>query len=635
MNAVENKEIKIVDICEINKENILNDAVFYWLFDMADEVTRFRTKNKLIEMATEYKCQTEFKGLYKAHEKEFNKLKKELSENNGNQKKNKGYTTHFDDRYPMLYSGVWVADENGICTYSENGTILACYHPVTIVNFFENVQTGEEKVRLAFKRNGRWKEITPNKDVIASNSKIVSLSNVGLSVTSETARALVRYLSDIEGLNGVGIPVKKSTTKLGWIDVDGKQQFIPFDDSVAFDGEEKFKNIFEAISTAGKADAWIEYVKSIRRKGRIEPRIMLAASFASVTVKICHALPFLLNLFGLSGCGKTVAELIAASVWGNPDKDSGLLGDFLTTPVAIEARSDLLNHLPLILDDTSKVSKRLQDDFSELIYTLCNGTGKDRSNQNLGLRRTNNWTNCILTTGEHPIVSDAAQGGAINRVIEVQVGDTNIFEDGHSTAEFFKNNYGHIGKMFIDAIKDIGFDEVRRIQRTFESILMEDEDRLQKQCISMSLILAADSIASAYIFKDGMELNVGDVVPYIKKSSDISEDEKCLEFIYGEIIKNQNRFRSHDNASPYPEVWGRIVEETNRVYIIKGIFDKLLKDAGYSPKAFTRWAETKGLIERSSDRYARKVKVIPEVGKTVWCVDLKWEDDLDGFSEID
>lgn len=630
---VESEELKIVDISEVDKDNILNDAVFYWLFDMDDEVERFRTKSLLEELARGYKCLTEFKGLFTAHQKEYNKQQKEIAESAGNDNKKKGYKTNFGDKYPMLYSGVWIADKNGVYTYSEKGKTLACYHPITIVNFFENAQTGEEKVRIAFKRNGRWKEITPNKDVISSNSKIVSLANAGLSVTSETSRALVRYLSDLEGLNASGIPVKVSTTKLGWMKYQDELKFIPYDDDITFDGEEKFKNVFESVSSSGEYADWVDYVKNIREDGRLEPRIMLAASFASVLVSICNALPFIVNLHGLSEGGKTVSLMLAASVWGNPDKDSGYMGDFLTTPVAIEARADLLNHLPMILDDTSKVSKRMQDDFSELVYTLCNGTGKDRSNQSLGLRRTNNWTNCALTSGEHPIISDTAQGGAINRVIEVTTEMSKIFPDGHAAAEFFKGHYGHAGRRFVDAIKDAGIDKVKEMQRYYEKMLMEDKDRLQKQCISMSLILTADTLASGYIFEDSNALTTEDVAKFIKKESDISEDEKCLEYLYGKIVENQGRFVTDESSSAYPEVWGRISERENRVYIIQSTFERIIRDAGYSPKSFSRWADAKGLIKHEKNRNYRSVRIIPG-GKPIRVFDIEWKDNLDDFDEI-
>ena len=59
--------------------------------------------------------------------------------------------------------------------------------------------------------------------MISSANKIVNLSKLGVSVTSENARLLVKYLSDVENLNDDEIPVQKSSSKLGWIG-DG---FIP------------------------------------------------------------------------------------------------------------------------------------------------------------------------------------------------------------------------------------------------------------------------------------------------------------------------------------------------------------------------------------------------------------------------
>ena len=78
------------------------------------------------------------------------------------------------------------------------GETLACYHPILPVQRLVNAETGKEKVKLAFKKGARWKEIIVDKGIIASNNKIVSLADYGVSVTSETSKALVRYLSDLE-----------------------------------------------------------------------------------------------------------------------------------------------------------------------------------------------------------------------------------------------------------------------------------------------------------------------------------------------------------------------------------------------------------------------------------------------------
>ena len=136
--------------------------------------------------------------------------------------------------------------------------------------------------------------------------------------------------------------------------------------------------------------------------------------------------------------------MVAASIWANPD-ESAYIGDFKTTEVALEAKADMLNHLPMILDDTSKTSSRIRDNFEGMVYDMCSGKGKSRSNKELGINRENRWRNCILTNGERPLNSYVSQGGAINRILEVECKD-NVYEDPQETAELVKKNYGMAGK---------------------------------------------------------------------------------------------------------------------------------------------------------------------------------------------
>ena len=114
----------------------------------------------------------------------------------------------------------WIAGEGGI--FLRNPTtgytdILACYHPILPIERLKNLETGEEQIKLAYKRNGRWDEIIVPKTMVTSANKIVSLSGRGIAVTSENAKYLVRYLADVENANEEHIAVQYSTSKLGWI----------------------------------------------------------------------------------------------------------------------------------------------------------------------------------------------------------------------------------------------------------------------------------------------------------------------------------------------------------------------------------------------------------------------------------
>ena len=232
-----------------------------------------------------------------------------------------------------MYCGAWIADDRGV--FAQNsGRVdeVACYHPILPVERLRNLETGEEQIKLSYRRNNQWHDIVVPKTMITSANKIVALSGRGIAVTSENAKLLVKYLADVENGNDDYIDVQYSTSKLGWIN----DQFIPYDTDIIFDGDNRFKQTFESVSEHGSFDVWLNHVRELRETGRMEVKFLLAASFASVLVHILGGLPFFVDLWGETEGGKTVSLMVAASVWANPD-ESRYIGDFKTTDVALEA----------------------------------------------------------------------------------------------------------------------------------------------------------------------------------------------------------------------------------------------------------------------------------------------------------
>lgn len=58
-------------------------------------------------------------------------------------------------------------------------------------------------------------------------------------------------------------------------------------------------------------------------------------------------------------------------------------------------------------------------------------------NKELGVNRENRWQNCILVNGERSLNSYVNQGGAINRIVEVECGEK-VYEDPQETADIVK-----------------------------------------------------------------------------------------------------------------------------------------------------------------------------------------------------
>jgi hypothetical protein len=176
-------------------------------------------------------------------------------------------------------SDTWFCDERGITGVDRYGfEIVACPHPILPILKLKNIDTGITKVKLIYKTYDRWESIIVEKKVLSSATAIIELSNSNVSVSSENAKNLVKYLQDIEHLNREKIEVKNSVSRLGWIDGEG---FSPYVKNLIFDGDINFKTFFESVQEKGSYDKWLELTKAIRQNG-IVARIILASSFASV-----------------------------------------------------------------------------------------------------------------------------------------------------------------------------------------------------------------------------------------------------------------------------------------------------------------------------------------------------------------
>ena len=363
-----------------DRKGILSEEVFVEIFEQDDAIRRAQMLLSFQDRAKELGVKGQFDTMVKAFEKTEREMQKKqqqsqtLIEN----------WTNFTGKYDSMKCGSWLAADNGIRTFNKDysNEVVVCYHPILPIGRLRNLETGEEQIQLAYKRNHRWTEITVPKDIISSANKIVSLSKLGVAVTSENAKLMVKYLSDVENLNDDDIPVRRSSSKLGWIG----EGFLPYDTDVIFDGDGSFGQVYESIRERGSWQDWLDHVRELRRSGRPEIKFSLAASFASILVNRLGALPFIVDLWGETEGGKSVSMMLAASVWANPDGGQ-YIGDFKTTDTQLEIRADLLNHLPMMLDDTSKTSSRIRDNFEGVVYDLCSGKGKSRSNKELGIRR--------------------------------------------------------------------------------------------------------------------------------------------------------------------------------------------------------------------------------------------------------
>lgn len=523
--------------------------------------------------------------------------------------------TAFTGQPMELATGQWRADDFGVTRGFGNEESVVCPHPIMPVGSLVNVDTGVEKVKIAYcKGDRRWRTIIVDRKTIASRQKIIDLADVGIAVTSETAPDLVRYLAEVETLNYDVLPSELSTSRLGWIPGEG---FAPYVDELVFDGEVAFRKMYAAVTPHGSFDKWIDAVKTARQHGTIF-RIVLAASFASTLVDVFDALPFFVHLWGGAGSGKTVGLMLAASVWANPAMGE-YVHSFNSTAVGHEMKAGFLNSLPLILDELQVLKNK--SDTDQLIYQLCEGVGKSRGAKSGGLQHTHTWRNCIITTGEQPIINHNSGTGAALRVVEIDCKDERLFEDPRGTLAVVRKNYGHAGKLFVSLIQTPEASEMaHRLQQEFCAQIVDRSDVEDKQAISASLILTADALIEQFIFHDGIRLTVDDISEYLTTKSESNANERAYYWLLDFIDCNPARFNPNSAGEYMGECWGYI--DSEYAYINKTVFDAKMLDAGYNPQAFLSWAKRNRLIRADEKQFSR-LKRIPGARRPMRCVWLK------------
>lgn len=598
------------------KEDFLTPAPYEELYKYHADPFVHATKLEEMSVYAEGKKFRAFKTMYKNYIQSLKAQQNDVYVDN---------VTRFSGQPLELNAGDWDAGEDGVFRKGANGMEYACLHPVMPVERLVNVDTGEEKLKLAFRKGGVWRKLIADKTVLASTSKVTELAGSGLAVTSQNARSFVQYISELENLNYSLIPEIKCVGRLGWIDEHG---FSPYMDGIVFDGEDEYRDRFESVAEKGSYAAWLEAVRSIRKTECIATRIILAASFASILVKPCGCLPFFLHIWSTSEIGKTVGMMLAASVWANPEMGR-YIQSFNATSVGKELGATFLNSLPLMLDELQMEDNNDRDKVQKIVYALAEGIGRNRGKRTGGLQKTGTWRNCIMTTGEGPINDECAAAGAVNRVIDLYCQDMKLFAhntvgDAKAVAQFLQKNYGFAGKRFVQAFLEPGnMEKAVSLQNCFAAAISSAGDVTDKQSASAALVLAADALAEEWIFQDGVHLLPEDIVPYLATRNDIDQNRRALEFLYDQAAINAIHFDPHRASEKGIEIWGDV--DPKYIYIIKPVFDSLLRKNGFNSKSFLEWAKRKKLIRTEASKKNPKDTVahrIPGLSSSPRCVFL-------------
>lgn len=613
------------DISKLEMNDLVSDDTIKELFQDTESEAQLSIKlTPYIARARELKALGQFMTFINSCKAEKRKLAKSQAPTMHQEKPPIVFETD-DESYSFRVGGYELIDgaiyKEVIGTF--NNLVKICSRPMFPVKILTNIKDNSVKVKLCYQDDFmRWQNKTFGQEVISNSRSIGQLSQYGFDITSENAKDVVKLLTELKNNNLEVISRGYSASSFGWQRFNGNSIFLPYDKEIEFDGYERFFTLSNSLESKGEYDKWFLQVADMRASGRKEPLVYLVAAFASVLLKPLNMLPFIVNLWTATGRGKTVALMMACSVWANPE-EGAYLTDPTSTRVALEQRLGVLNSLPMMIDDLSKMKDGKDEDFTSLIYFLCAGKGKERSNVNLGMEVVTTWKNVIMTNMERPLATETMKGGAINRILDFESEPGSYFTNpkgqdiGNKVVECVKNNYGFAGRQFVEIVKNIPAEELKK-RFNDKKILINQKaaeqncKKEEKQVAPMALMLLTAELIESEIFQDGVLLDVDWCINQLKDVDEVSEDQRAYNILMEEVgagrFKNfgQHGIRDVDLQYKVLDRWGFIDIGNDLVCLYSFAYAQIAQKRNFSTISLAKWAKANNLLVHDKDKLTKK-----------------------------
>lgn len=539
----------------------------------------------------------------------------------------------------------WLYSEKGISKISEKTALpqLVCRTPIILTQRIKSLETGEEKIEIAFKRDDSWQTAIFPRSTVFTSRGITALADLGCTITSENAKMVVRFLECLESENIDIITKAESTSTFGW---QPRGRFLPgHGDDIVIDVDPSMRGWVAAYHKNGTFDEWVALMEPHRNRDKF--RFILASSFTAPLLRLLSQRIFFVYNWGDSRGGKSAGLKAALSVWGNPEK---LMVNFNATQVALERLAAFYNDLPLGIDERQLAGKG-QESIEKIVYMIASGTGRTRGAKGGGLQSSSTWRTVCLATGEEPLSRSSTETGVSTRVLEVYGGP---FEDEQSAADMHQKSceqYGWAGDYFIECL--LRTDEksiLENYHRMVDEINKVAGDINGSHIAGIAAVALADSMIEDWIFhnrepqrerqeeKETLMINDSSWSRSLRMAQSIIKEQldtgmeddvngNATQYIVDWILSNKAYFA----VSSIGTSFGILDEEQNTVYIYPSILNQMLEKADFSPRKTLKYWGQKGIIGTGKEANGKKVySVIKKIsGRACRMVEFH----LDGFSK--
>ena len=455
----------------------------------------------------------------------------------------------------------------------------ACGRPVAINRLLEPIDEsgwdGIERVEIVFESERGWKRKVVERETLLNKNKAIALTNDGVDITSDRASAFTGYMSSMLKESSIrgAIPSRKSSRKMA-LYKDGKLLLPYRDPEFYFEKKSSMPNLVNALQAHGESekmkenrDAWFKEFKKIRAEKNGMFNFLTASSLCAPIIGMIGTIDgFVCNVVGVTECGKSVAEYVTATIWGSYKHSDGFVIGAKNTSTAFETYADVLNCLPLTIDDYSKLKEKEKEDFKQIIYEIANGIGKGRATKDMGLRAMASYSLNLIVTSEEPL-RERAGGGATNRLLTYMADSECPWTPDRATEmmNFFSTNYGHAGVEYIQILNDLGREKVQCMIKVHRDELIEaakGQKKTMKQINAMAVLLTADEIAADMLFEDKIKITTEQALDILDDESVVRAEAQAYEKIVDKIFSNRQHFQGLVELDKLTgDLWGKFVRE--------------------------------------------------------------------------
>lgn len=312
-------------------------------------------------------------------------------------------------------------------------------------------------IRLHLPQDGVAEFVIPLAVLVVKERLREELAKHGVAAGNKQMELLINYL--ILSVKNLQVTNKAEImrTQFGWADNDTK--IIIGDREVTVHGtfysppSSTTKIISESMAPSGSLEKWKEVFNLYKEKG-LEPNAFAALSgFGSLLLKFTGISGAMINLIhSSSGSGKSTVLYVANSIFGHPRELASIWKDTFNSKMH---RLGVLNN---VLNTIDEITNTTPQEFSDLVYSISQGRGKNRMKASTNEERVNltSWQGMTLTSANASfyeklsILKDSPDGESM-RLLEYKIEPTTIIpmEVGKQMFDHqLLENYGHAGEIY-------------------------------------------------------------------------------------------------------------------------------------------------------------------------------------------